>query len=89
MLGMRGSLIVAAVAAVIAFAMLTWAAAATHVALWQWLGLAIAATAWTAVLFPWLAAHQRMTPAEHQKGMYAALVAWAITDLAVIAAFAV
>jgi hypothetical protein len=30
-----------------------------------------------------------MTPDEHQKGMYAALVAWAITDLAVIAAFAI
>ncbi len=89
MLGMRGSLIVAAGAAVVAFAMLTWAAAQTHIALWQWLGLAIAAASWSAVLFPWLAAHQRMTPAEHQKGMYAALVAWAITDIAVIAAFAI
>jgi hypothetical protein len=69
--------------------MLAWAAGAEHVALWQWLALAVAAASWSVVLFPWLAAHQRMTPAEHQRGMYAALVAWAITDLAVIAAFAV
>jgi 1,4-dihydroxy-2-naphthoate octaprenyltransferase len=89
MLGMRGSLIVAGGAAVIAFAMLTWAAAQTRIAPWQWFGLATAAASWSVVLFPWLAAHQRMTPDEHQKGMYAALVAWAITDLAVIAAFAI
>jgi hypothetical protein len=30
-----------------------------------------------------------MNDAQHQRGMYAALVAWAVTDLAVIAAFAV
>jgi hypothetical protein len=29
-----------------------------------------------------------MTPAQHQRGMYAALAAWAVTDIAVILAFA-
>jgi hypothetical protein len=28
-----------------------------------------------------------MSPAEHQRGMYQALAAWAITDLAVLLAF--
>ena len=88
MLGMRGSLLVAIGAAVVAFAMLAWAASRAEVAGWQWGALAVAAGAWAAVLLPWLARHGRMTPAEHQRGMYAALTAWAVTDLAVIAAFA-
>jgi len=29
-----------------------------------------------------------MTPAEHQRGMYAALRAWAITDIVILAIFA-
>ena len=88
MLGMRGSLQVAAGAAVVAFTMLAWAANRAEVAGWQWGALAVAAASWAAVLLPWLVRHGRMTPAEHQRGMYAALTAWAVTDLAVIVAFA-
>lgn len=88
MLGMRGSLIVAVVAAVVAFAMLAWAGNRAALAVWQWGALGVAAASWAAVLLPWLLRHERMTPAEHQRGMYAALTAWAVTDLAVIAAFA-
>jgi len=88
MLGMRGSLIVAIGAAAVAFAMLAWAASRAEVAGWQWGALAVAAASWAVVLLPWLVRHGRMTVAEHQRGMYAALTAWAVTDLAVIAAFA-
>jgi 4-hydroxybenzoate polyprenyltransferase len=88
MLGMRGSLLVAIGAAAVAFAMLAWAASRAECAAWQWGALAVAAASWAAVLLPWLVRHGRMTSAEHQRGMYAALTAWAVTDLAVIAAFA-
>ena len=88
MLGMRGSLLVAIVAAVVAFGMLGWAAMTSAVRPWQWGTIALAAACWAVVLIPWLLRHSRMTPAEHQRGMYAALGAWAVTDLAAIATFA-
>jgi hypothetical protein len=50
--------------------------------------LSIAAGAWLAVLGPWLARAPAMSPASHKRGMYAALGAWAITDLAVFLALA-
>lgn len=91
-LGMRQSLVVAILAAIVAFAMLVvagtlsrWGTAPGD--LLRWGGLALAATAWGWVLLPWLDRHQRMTPAEHQTGMYAGLGAWAITDLVVILAW--
>jgi lycopene elongase/hydratase (dihydrobisanhydrobacterioruberin-forming) len=86
-LGMRGSLIVAVVAAVVAFGMMGWAARAIGVAPWQWGALIVAAAAWATVLLPWLARYAAMEPFEHQRGMYAALGAWAVTDVAAIAAF--
>jgi 4-hydroxybenzoate polyprenyltransferase len=89
MLGMRGSLLVAIGAAVVAFGMLSWAASRSAVLPWQWGTIALAAASWGAVLIPWLFRHSRMTPAEHQRGMYAALGAWAVTDLAAIATFAI
>ena len=88
MLGMRGSLIVAVGAAVAAFGMLGWAARESAARGWQWGTLAFAAACWGAVLLPWLTRYRRMSPAEHQRGMYAALGAWAVTDLAAIATFA-
>jgi 4-hydroxybenzoate polyprenyltransferase len=87
-LGMRGSLLVADAAALLAFAMLAWAGWRVQIELWQWGALVLAAGSWSAVLLPWTLDHARMTPAQHQRGMYAALAAWAVTDLAVIAAFA-
>ena len=50
--------------------------------------LAFPLTVWLAVLLPWLFTHARWTPAEHQRGMYRALAAWAVTDLAVLSVFA-
>ena len=50
--------------------------------------LAVPFAAWLLVLGPWYARHESWSPAEHQRGMYRALTAWALTDLAVLAVFA-
>jgi 4-hydroxybenzoate polyprenyltransferase len=88
-LGMRRSLLVAAGAALVAFALLGWAAVRSAWAfsgadLFRWAGLVLAAGGWAWVLGRWLARYPRMTPADHQTGMYAALGAWAVTDVVVI-----
>jgi 4-hydroxybenzoate polyprenyltransferase len=88
-LGMRRSLLVAIGAALLAFAIFFGAAALSGPRLWQWAGLAAALAAWMRVLISWYARHRVMTPSDHQRGMYAALGAWAVTDVAVILAFAV
>jgi lycopene elongase/hydratase (dihydrobisanhydrobacterioruberin-forming) len=88
-LGMRRSLMIALAAFVLAFGLL---AAAGLKAGWgtvpadllRWGGLALAALSWARVLGPWLARHETMTAAQHQAGMYAALGAWALTDVVVI-----
>ena len=49
--------------------------------------LAVAFLAWMVVLLPWFARCRAMTSAEHQRGMYAALAAWAVTDIAVAVGF--
>jgi 4-hydroxybenzoate polyprenyltransferase len=92
-LGMRRSLQVAIGAAVVAFALFGLAGwtAGWWTADGGWLrftGLAVAAAGWGLVLIPWLRRHQQMTPADHQRGMYAGLGAWAVTDVVVILAFA-
>jgi 4-hydroxybenzoate polyprenyltransferase len=87
--GMRRSLLVAIAAAIIAFALFLlaglragWRANPGDLA--RWGGIALAAGTWARVLWPWLQRHREMTPPEHQAGMYAALKAWAVTDLVVI-----
>jgi 4-hydroxybenzoate polyprenyltransferase len=88
-LGMRASLLAAIVAALIAFACFAAAAFRRGPLLWQWIGIAIALAGWLLVLVPWYRRRDAMTSAEHQRGFYAALTAWAVTDVAVLAAFAV
>lgn len=88
-LGVARSLWIAVACALLAFALLAWAAALRGAAWWQWAGLALALAAWLRVLIPWARGWGAMTMAEHQRGMYAALAAWAVTDVAVLAAFAV
>jgi 4-hydroxybenzoate polyprenyltransferase len=86
-LGRKQSLIVALMAAASAFALFGAAGLAAgwgDADFWRWLALGVAAAAWAAVLIPWLRRHSELTAPEHQRGMYRALAAWAITDLAVV-----
>ena len=89
-LGVRRSLTVAVAAAVFAFALFTraglltgWGSGET----WRWIPISLAAVGWGAVLGPWLLRERRMTAREHQQGMYRALGAWALTDVAVVLAW--
>jgi 4-hydroxybenzoate polyprenyltransferase len=89
MLGERPSLAVAVGAALIAFLMFGLAGALRGWPAFGWrsglLGLALGA--WMLVLLPWLARAPSMTPDQHQRGMYAALAAWAVTDAAIALGF--
>ena len=89
-LGMRRSLDVAIAGAALAFLMLAWAG---WTAGWRldgrWALIALAAGAWAWVLLPWRRTAAGRTPAAHQRGMYLALAAWAVTDAAVLLAWLV
>jgi len=87
MLGMRASLRVAIVCTVFAFAVFALAAGLSGDAPRLPL-LAVALAAWLFVLLPWYRGHTRRSPAEHERGMYRALAAWAVTDLAALLVFA-
>lgn len=89
-LGIRGSLSVALASMVLAFFLFALAgqwAGWTLRESWRWFLLGLAAIGWTLVLIPWLVRHRSMTVAEHQQGMYRALFAWALTDVAVVLAW--
>jgi len=92
-LGPSRSLAVAVATAVAAFAGFGWAAATSGWgtapgALARWTALAAAALAWAVVLGPWWRGRATMGPAEHQAAMHRALAAWAVTDMAVLFAWA-
>jgi lycopene elongase/hydratase (dihydrobisanhydrobacterioruberin-forming) len=87
--GVRRSLDAAIAAATLAFALFAWAAVRSvgstpASGAWRWAALGIALLAWLAVLGPWRALADRLSPADHQRRMYLALAAWAVTDLAVV-----
>jgi lycopene elongase/hydratase (dihydrobisanhydrobacterioruberin-forming) len=93
MLGERASLLLSVLATLAAFVLFVlagmgrgWLALAPGGG-WRGGLLAVAFLAWMAVLVPWLARCRRMTPDQHQRGMYAALGSWAVTDIAVALAF--
>jgi 4-hydroxybenzoate polyprenyltransferase len=86
-LGMRASLVVAIACTLGAFALFAWAAAVLHSGTWA-MALGVALAAWLLVLLPWYREHQEWTPSQHQRGMYRALGAWALTDLIVLLVFA-
>jgi lycopene elongase/hydratase (dihydrobisanhydrobacterioruberin-forming) len=95
MFGERASLLLAIGAASVAFLLFVLAAAGrgwwppTTGLEWKaWL-LGFAFVAWLGVLIPWLVRCRTMTPAQHQRGMYAALGAWAITDIVIALGFGV
>ena len=85
LIGLRRSLQFAFAAMLIAFALFV-AGLALRASAW-WPLIVIPFIAWTAVLGIWYVRCDRFTPAQHKRGMYAALNAWAITDIAVLAIF--
>ena len=86
-LGMQRSLTVAAVSTLLAFGLLTWATVILGVGS-KGFALALPLVLWLAVLVPWLIGYVSWTPTQHQRGMYRALAAWAVTDLTVLFVFA-
>ena len=88
-LGERRSMFVALVSALAAFGLLGWAGARSGWpgTSWRWLLLAVSLAGWLAVLVPWLRTAAARSPAQHQRGMYLALAAWAVTDVAVLIAW--
>jgi hypothetical protein len=93
MLGERASLLLAVGATVLAFLLFAlaglgrgWLTRAPGGG-WRTGLLALAFAIWMAVLLPWAVRCRRMTPAQHQLGMYAALGAWAVTDVVVALGF--
>lgn len=87
LLGMRRSLQVAVIATLLAFVLFGWAAWQAGVGSWGLL-LLVPLAWWGWVLEPWYRHHLEWSPVQHQRGMYGALFAWAVTDLAVVAVFA-
>ena len=86
-LGMRVSLVVATLSTLTAFAL--FAAAAVLLGAGQkGYAIALPLVLWLSVLMPWLSRHDRWSPLQHQRGMYRALAAWAVTDLTVLFVFA-
>jgi 4-hydroxybenzoate polyprenyltransferase len=84
-LGMKASLIVALACAAVAFVLFGFGAVLLQVRGWA---LAVPLVAWAAVLLPWYRRRDAYTPPDHQRGMYRALAAWAITDVVVLLVFA-
>ena len=85
LLGLRASLGVAIACTALAFALFGWAAAVLDVPAWL---LVVPLVAWLAVLLPWYRRREALLAGGHQRGMYQALVAWAVTDLVVLLVFA-
>jgi 4-hydroxybenzoate polyprenyltransferase len=86
-LGPQLSLVLATVCAALAFALFGKAAltaAWTSGQGWRWAAFGFAALAWFGVLIPWMLRSRVMGEREHQRGMYRALMAWAITDVVIV-----
>ena len=54
----------------------------------RWMALGVAYLVWLALLVPWYRAAESWGPERHQRGMYLALGAWALTDVAVLIGWA-
>jgi 4-hydroxybenzoate polyprenyltransferase len=89
-LGVKRSLLVSLGAALAAYALFVLAGLRAGWGpqdAWRWLGVGFSAAVWGAILFRWLAQWRGMGVAEHQRGMYQALGAWALTDVVVVLAW--
>ncbi len=80
-LGTRRSLDIAIGGVLLAFGLFLTAAEKTR---WNLVLLGGALVTWLVVVIPWRRSWSGMTPKRHQRGMYLALGAWAVTDLAVL-----
>jgi 4-hydroxybenzoate polyprenyltransferase len=86
-LGIKWSLVIALGAIGIAFWLFSRAGV---VAGWgnadagRWLVLGFCATIWAGLLLIWLSRYRRMSARDHQRGMYQALGAWALTDIGMV-----
>lgn len=91
-LGVRRSLLLAHAMAVLAFLLFAQSASRSGWEGTSGLGraavLLLAAAAWAAVLVPWLVRADLLRPEDHHRGMYRALWAWALTDVAVLVGWA-
>jgi len=86
-LGMRASLVVATLSTLLAFGLLAWATTLLPVGP-KGFTLLVPLVLWLVVLSPWLFGYAGWSPKQHQRGMYRALAAWAVTDLTVLFVFA-
>ena len=89
-LGVKRSLLAslgAATAGYCLFILAGWLAGWGREEVWRWLLLALSAAAWGVLLLNWIRHHRSMGMREHQRGMYQALAAWALTDLVVVLAW--
>jgi 4-hydroxybenzoate polyprenyltransferase len=89
-LGVKWSLLVSLAAAIAGhclFALAGWLAGWGGEDGWRWMLLALSAAGWVVLLLTWLRRHRSMGEQEHQRGMYLALAAWALTDLIVVLAW--
>ena len=86
-LGMRASLWVATLCTLLAFALFAWAMMLVPVGA-KGFAMLLPLLLWLAVLLPWLSRHAAWSPTQHQRGMYRALAAWAVTDVTVLFVFA-
>ena len=86
-LGMRASLVVATLAILLAFGLFAWATWRLPVGP-KGFSLLVPLVLWLVVLLPWLFGYRGWSPTQHQRGMYRALGAWAVTDLTVLFVFA-
>jgi 4-hydroxybenzoate polyprenyltransferase len=85
LLGLRASLAVAIACTLLGFLLFGWAALVLRMPAWL---LAVPLAGWLAVLAPWYRRRDSLSAADHQRGMYRALTAWAVTDVVVVLVFA-
>ncbi|MEP6692547.1 MAG: UbiA family prenyltransferase [Gemmatimonadaceae bacterium] len=88
LLGARGSLAVSLACALAAFAMFAWIAHRTAAGTGASIALLVSAACWLLLLARWLIRAPELGASDHKRGMYVALSAWALTDVAVLALFA-
>jgi 4-hydroxybenzoate polyprenyltransferase len=91
-LGVRRSLSVSIAAAGLAFVVFAAAGLRAGWRLggadrWHWAGLLLALGAWAAVLVAWRLRAATLAAGDHQRRMYRALSAWAVTDIVVVLAW--